>query len=49
MVEGGDADQGGIVRVSLEDTRAKEEVEVGGPDGSHGEVGVVRSLQTFVD
>ena len=49
MVEGGDADQGWIVRVSLEDTRAKEEVEVGGPDGRCGEVGVMRGLQTFGD
>lgn len=49
MVEGGDADQGGIVWVSLEDARAKEEVEVGRPDGSRGEVRVVRGLQTFVD
>ena len=49
MVEGGDADQGWIVRVSLEDTRAKEKVEVGGPDGRCGEVGVMRGLQTFGD
>ena len=49
MVEGSDADQSGVVRVSLQDTRAEEEMEVWLPDGGCWEIGVVRGVQTLVD
>ena len=49
MVEGSDADQSGVVRMSLQDTRAEEEMEVWLPDGGCREVGVMRGVQTLVD
>jgi len=49
VVERSDADQSRVVWVSLQDARAKEEMEVWLPDGGCWEIGVMRGVQTLVN
>ena len=49
VVEGSDADQSRVAWVSLQDTRAEEEMEVWLPDGGCREIGVMRGVQTLVN